>query len=117
MFSPFLTFALLADTSGSSIYGFSADERGWHEAMECTAMCPHLEGRADIIYQDKLELFDLARNAADEIGTKLGKDRAEAERRIAGYSQAHASRTPRSLGGNAAVCVEKVASALRSQTK
>lgn len=110
-----LSLALLAETPVSSIEGFATDERGWHEAMECAAMRSHLEGRDDILFQSELELFDLARKAAEQIGQRIGKELEETEQRIEGYSQRHAARNPRSLGGNAAFCTDKVLSARRSR--
>lgn len=108
-----LSLASLVQSPVPNIEGFSIDERGWHEAMECAAMRPHLEGKPDVIYQDELELFDRARKAADQIGQQLGKDAAETERHVAGYSERHATRNDRSLGGNAAFCLEKFISAQR----
>lgn len=109
------SLAALAQVQVTNIEGFSTDERGWHEAMECAAMRPHLEGK-DILYQDELELFDLARKAAEQIGSRIGKEAEETERRIEGYIQRHAARNPRSLSGNAVFCLEKISSARQPRT-
>ena len=106
-----LAMAMAAAAPGSDVFGFSADERGWHEAMECAAMRSHLEGKDRIVSPGYLDVFDKAGTAAEQIGQMLGKDRAETDKRIAGYSERHAARSERSLGGNAAFCIEKVVAA------
>jgi len=112
--SVLLSLASMTNTAASDIHGFSVDQRGWHEAMECAALRPHLNEKD--YYQDELTLFDVARQAAEQIGQQIGKDAAETEKRIGGYSQRHATLNTASLGQGAAYCLQiLVPAAKRSQ--